>query len=353
MAASRYWDQADVAIRVSDLPSANTLTIGRPNADASITPFASIPSTDPNYLKYQALNAMFVTSGAVTTGINTSNGVIYDNRESTTSTVRLVTLDLSKIQNNTGTGQLNPIFKANAGGNNYFNGIVYIHDNSASTHLLNPDGTVNQNPTSPVRRGVRLKNGSKIDKNGLTIASANPVYIQGDYNTGRELNGSTNPPSNNTVSDPTTPQVAGYNVASSGAPGLRAPCSVLADAVTILSNSWVDSASALMPVASNTTVNTAIVAGIVPTAPVGGDGSYSGGAENFPRFLEAWDADKFTYYGSMIELYKSQQAIAKWQYDNVYGAPDRQWYFDNNFKTTPPPGSLMLYSYIKGKWSVQ
>jgi hypothetical protein len=54
----------------------------------------------------------------------------------------------------------------------------------------------------------------------------------------------------------------------------------------------------------------------------------------------------------MVELYKSQQSIAIWQYDGVYGAPNRQWYFVGNFRTNPPPGSLMLYSYIKGKWSV-
>ena len=53
----------------------------------------------------------------------------------------------------------------------------------------------------------------------------------------------------------------------------------------------------------------------------------------------------------MVQLYKSQQSIGKWRYGGVYGAPDRQWYFDKNFKTTPPPGSLMLYSYIKGKWT--
>jgi hypothetical protein len=177
---------------------------------------------------------------------------------------------------------------------------------------------------------------------GLTVVSPNPVYIQGDYNTGRDYSGTTTPPSNNSTSDPTQPTVANYT---------RAPCSVLADAVTILSNSWLDSNAGSTPVASNTTVNTAIISGIVPTNAYGG-GNYSGGAENFPRFLEAWDGKKFTYYGSMVELYKSQQSIAIWQYAGVYGAPDRQWYFDNKFKTTPPPGSLMLYSYVKGKWSV-
>ena len=351
----RYWDQAGcdtsscgVAIQVDN---SNNVTIGRPNADGTITAYNSIPSTDPNYARYQALYNMFNTSGAITT-----NESITDTRESATSPVRLVTLDLSKIQNNT--SGLNPTFKANDvaqvnGAQPYFNGIVYIHDKSATTHTLNPDGSVNQNPTTPTRRGVRLKNGSKIASSGLTVASSNPVYIQGDFNTGRSYSGSTNPPSNNNTSDPTTPQVTGYNNPSNpSGPGVRAPCSVLADAVTILSNSWVDGTS--YGLASNTTVNAAIVSGIVPTAPVGGDGSYSGGAENFPRFLENWSDKALTYYGSMVELYKSQQAIAKWTCcAPIYSPPVRQWYFDPNFATFPPPGSLMVYSYIKGKWSVQ
>ena len=54
----------------------------------------------------------------------------------------------------------------------------------------------------------------------------------------------------------------------------------------------------------------------------------------------------------MIQLWHSKQAIGKWGSDNVYNPPKRQWYFDTNFKTKPPPGSLMLYSYIKGKWSL-
>lgn len=339
----RYWDQADVVIQVDSL---NNIIIGRPNSDGTITPFNTIPPTNPQYAKYQALYNMFNTPGAITV-----NQSIIDTRESATSPVRVVTLDISKIQNNT--AGLNPTFKANDIDPSYFNGIVYIYDNSATTHLLNPDGSVNPNPTNPVRRGVRLKNGSKIAASGLTIASSNPVYIQGDYNTGRDYSGSNNPPSNNSTSDPTTPQVPGYNNPSDPTgPGIRAPCSVLADAVTILSNSWVDGLS--YPAASNTTVNAAIVSGIVPSAPEGGDGHYSGGAENFPRFLENWSGKDLTYYGSMVELYKSQQAIAKWTCCGpVYSPPIRQWYFDTNFKTIPPPGSLMVYSYIKGKWSVQ
>ena len=116
----------------------------------------------------------------------TTNQTITDNREGAAK-IRLVTLDISKIENNT--GGLSPTFKAGT-----FNGIVYIYDTSN---------------TATTRRGVRLINGSKIPASGLTVVSPNAVYIQGNYNTGG------NPPSNGSPGDPTTPQVSGYT---------RAPC---------------------------------------------------------------------------------------------------------------------------------
>ena len=202
----------------------------------------------------------------------------------------------------------------------------------------------NKSATSSARRGIRIKGGKTIPSGGLTVASANPVYIQGDFNVGPGT-----VPSNSTSSnDPTNPQSSGYT---------RQPCSVLADAVNILSNNWNDSnAGSGDPlsdrIATNTTVNTAIVSGIVPSSLPSGDGSYGGGAENFPRFLEDWSDVMFTYYGSMVELYSSKQAIGEWGMSNVYDAPTRQWYYDTNFKINSPPGTLMIHSYIKGKWSV-
>jgi hypothetical protein len=251
----------------------------------------------------------------------------------------VATLDISQI--------------LDAPGKNYKPGlgtgpVIYIYDASSTTHPLKADGTVDltvnkksdgSTSATAVPRAIRLKNGSKIPSSGLTIASNNPIYVQGDFNTGG------NPPSNSgNAADALTPQVAGYT---------RAPVSILGDAITILSNSWNDAPSATPRDATNTTVNAALVSGIVPTAPVGGDGSYSGGAENFPRFLENWSGNTFTYYGSMVELYKSQQATGKWTNSlSVYQPPIRQWYFDNNFKIKPPPGTIMLYSYVKGQWSV-
>lgn len=294
LATGRYWNQASVIIRIN---ADNSYTIGTPHSNAGVF------DGTINVVNSGSLYTMF--NGAIST-----NQTIQDNRENTS--VKLATLDISKILNASGTAYKSA----------FPNPIIYIYDASYS---------------SGARRGIRLKNGSKIPSAGLTIASNNPVYIQGDFNTGG------NPPSNsgNPV-DAVTPQVSGYT---------RAPVSILADAVNILSNNWNDGNSGSVPAASNTTVNAAIVSGIVPTAPVGGDGSYSGGAENFPRFLEDWSANTFTYYGSMVELYKSKQATGEWGQANVYVPPTRQWYFDNNFKTKPPPGSIMVYSYVKGQWS--
>jgi hypothetical protein len=353
LASMRYWDQASVAIKIDN---SNTITVGRPNADGTLTSFATLIAANPAgsalRAKYQALSDMFSTTGA-TPAIVADGTTIQDTREGLTnpghSSIRVATLDVSRILNNT--SGLNPTYKANdvATANGvapYFNGIVYIYDNSA-TAGLNADGTVN---TAAVKRGIRLKGGSKIpstvasSSQGFTLASNNPVFIQGDFNTG-----GTGPavPSNvdGSYSNPATPpnpQVAGYT---------RAPCSILADAVTITSQNWGGVSGVVN--SDNTTVNAAIVSGIVPTSPVGGDGAYSGGAENFPRFLENWNGTMFTYYGSMVELFKSNQSVGKWTGDiSVYRPPDRRWYFDTNFKIKPPPGSLMIHSYIKGKWTV-
>ncbi len=130
---------------------------------------------------------------------------------------------------------------------------------------------------------------ARFHPTGLTVVSPNPVYIQGDYNTGRDCAGSPNPPSNNATSDPTQPQV------SRSTPG--APCSVLADAVTILSNSWDDSNGissgdplAALPLTRPSTRRSSLVSfRRRPASQRRRRCSYSGGAENFPRFLEDWD----------------------------------------------------------------
>jgi len=309
LAGQRYYDQAAIKILVD---GSNNLTIKKKDGTT-----VTNSSTGNDLKLFKAITA------AVTT-----NQTIQDNREG--APMRLTTLDVSSIVVN-----LDPLsyFSPTHIDSSLWNGIVYITDTSA-----------NPSASPAVHRGVRLRNGKVLPNGGFSVASANPVYIQGDYNTGLGV-----VPSNSTSNnDPTIPHGPGYNVV---------PSSVVADAVNILSNNWNDAnAQSGLPlsgrVATNTTVNTAIIAGIVPSAPVGGNGSYSGGAENFPRFHEDWSNNiRLTYYGSMIELFQSQQSVGAWGSSNVYNPPLRQWYFDTNFKVNPPPGTIMLYSYIKGKWS--
>ncbi len=291
LAGKRYYDQAGVKITID---GSNNIVI-KDQAGTTLT--ASSPG----------LGGIIYSTFA---SALTTNQTIQDNREG--ASVRLATLDMGIVSSKIRDGTLAP-----------FNNLIYINDSSAG-----------QTGSTP-KRGIRLKNGAIMPNNGITVASANPVYIQGDYNTGGG-----NPPSN--TGDYANPQVSGYT---------RKPCAVVADAVNILSNAWVDgnsSASLSSRNASNTTVNTAIVSGIVPSV----SNYYSGGAENFPRFLENWSNKTLTYYGSMVELYKSKQSIGRWGSANVYNPPNRQWFFDTNLQVYTPPGSLPVYSYTKGRWFI-
>ena len=54
--------------------------------------------------------------------------------------------------------------------------------------------------------------------------------------------------------------------------------------------------------------NAALVGGTIPSSA----GNYSGGGENFIRLTEDWKNNTMCIYGSMVELYKSTQAVAPW-----------------------------------------
>jgi hypothetical protein len=250
-----------------------------------------------------------------------TNQVIQDNREATF--VRLTTLDVNQL-----TSAMNKLPAWNHTGTG--GGIIYISDTSAGTAV---SCTLNGNTVSTIKRGIRIKNGSTLPSGGMTVVAENPVYIQGDYNTG-----GSNPPSNSGTY--TDPDVSGYT---------RRYAAIVADAITVLSSGWSDAnsdKSISSRVATNTTVNAALVTGQVPS----GGGFYSGGGENFVRFLEDWqkNSNTFTYYGSMVELFNSQQGTGKWQSSsNVYKAPGLHWYYDTNFQSGAPPGTLQIAAYLQ------
>jgi Tfp pilus assembly protein PilX len=189
--------------------------------------------------------------------------------------------------------------------------------------------------------------------NGFTVASEEPVYILGDYNSG--------------ISDPFWP--------SGGSPGgaLHSAAGIIADAVTLLSNppslanlpvqnvGWLDVMSFLSPGdVSNRPANTsyyrvAIAAGKSIPFPqpgwAGQDFGTDGGMHNFLRYLENRGANsaQVNYVGSLISMYYSQYATGNFKCCNVvYGAPQRNYFFDTQFlnPNNLPPGTPMFQDVV-------
>lgn len=175
--------------------------------------------------------------------------------------------------------------------------------------------------------GIRLRNGSQIHSQvsvqnpsgGLTIVSNDPVYIQGDFNAVNQQ-----------------------------------PVAIIADAINVLSNAWSDDANSTKAldsfrVAGPTTVNAAMISGIVPT--VGGD--YSGGVENFPRLHERWTGKELWISGSFVSLWDSQIATGKWHNGApYYRAPLRLWSYDQSFGdgSSLPPFTPMVVEMANEAW---
>ncbi len=181
---------------------------------------------------------------------------------------------------------------------------------------------------------VRVSNGQQLPPAGLTLATGQPLYVQGHFNAPDTSPGSTN-----------TSAVL--------------PASLVGDAITVLSASWADTNSttalSLRP-GVNTTVNAAFLAGIVPTTTDSlGVGHYSGGLENFPRFLENWTGTTFTYNGSMVVMFPSQSATNFWVSPGTYyNPPTRQWAFNASFKNFEllPPVTPQVSQLLRGQWNV-
>ncbi len=177
---------------------------------------------------------------------------------------------------------------------------------------------------------VRVYNGKVLPRRGLTIATARPLYVQGHYN-----------------------QTNNANLATTNTSSAR-PASLVGDAITVLSTAWQDSKSTLTVGsrgAAPTTVNAAFLTGAVETTK----GKYSGGVENFPRFLETWgSANAFTYNGSMVKMFPSLYATNAWNNNNnIYAPPKRDWAYDISFNDPQrlPPLTPGLLTVIRGQWA--
>ena len=279
-------------------------------------------------------------------GTLTTNTALKDVREA--DNIRVVTMDVGALKTAVDAGKV----LDSVGGSTGTGGdglLIHFTDTSfgtsVSTVVKNSSTGATTAVTSTKKRGLKLTNGAALPSAGLTVATPNIIYVQGDYNTGKT---STSQPPSNTPSsytppaDKPSPVVSGYN---------RAPAAVAGDAVNILSNAWNDANSLLAQssrVASNTTINTAIIAGNVPTTSA----SYSGGIENFSRFHEDWSNRYLTIYGTLAQLFNSEQAKGTWNLAD-YTPPGRRWYYDTKLQDSNPPGFRIARVYERGRWTTR
>lgn len=197
---------------------------------------------------------------------------------------------------------------------------------------------------------------------GFTVASEEPVYIYGNYNTGPA-----DPfwPSENTLGGSTTHSAAAVladTVTLLSNPPIKTGTSITSSCLgtsTRLGNGWTDWESFACPaVAANRADNEgyyrlAIAAGKsvpfpIPTwGGVSADFGTDGGMHNFLRYLEA--RSTVNYAGSLISMYYSQYNTGTFKCCNsVYGAPTRNYFFDTLFENPAnlPPGTPMFQDVV-------
>lgn len=265
---------------------------------------------------------------------NTVESGIYDMRMR--EGINLVEVDVAKLKaavegndkkywGNAGKAKNNP----SALPENWWNGIVHIEVSAKPGQAQRPDGVV----VAEDGWAVKLVNGQEVpnpdfawtkDLYGTTISTNTPLYVHGNYNAdGNSSTGSANDPDIKDVRQ-------------------EPPAALIADAVTILSNSW-DDADSLKNTGSRKTTSFTEIAAAILTGLVPSDknnwNNYSGGVENFPRFLEDWNTT-LRYRGSMVALFESEVATEPWGKSNVYSPPKRNWGFNSLYaEGYYPPGT--------------
>jgi len=124
----------------------------------------------------------------------------------------------------------------------------------------------------------------------------------------------------------------------------------MADAVTFLSDNWEDTKGANPKgdrLACNTTVNASYLTGNTETTA----SNYNGGFENLPRFLETWSGKDFTWSGSAVNLWNSEQADGLWN-GTYYSPPIRDWSYDTDLDdpNNHPPETPTVRVFQRTGW---
>jgi hypothetical protein len=287
--------------------------------------------TSTNYVSPgNATNVIYAGYSFVT------NVSYYDYRE--TDTVQAVQIDVGKLNvwltNSTATGgnNWNKLSYQDKG-----NGIrsIYVYNN-----VQPASGSPGTLPAVRMVNGAQLPSttdpgGSGRTTSGLTVATPQPLYVEGNYNV------------------QTAASSAGASAGTTNTANTY-PAALMGDAITILSASWKDTNTSSTGISSRipsaTTVNAATLEGIVQST----NSNYSGGVENFLRLEENWSSVTLTYNGSIVVMFPSQYATHFWPgTGSIYNPPNRNWAFDLNF-TNPgklPPLTPKVYKIIRYAWT--
>lgn len=328
MAEQRYYNKAGVVLLISNTTvTVNVKSLGAADYTGIISnyTFWSYSNSNPNVAVYNASNIVYQRTNlaASVPFLNLTNR-FRDYREGKwvmTTDINMAILKNWLVTNIAVTNK----FSASSGS---YPTIMYVGDFRTVTNL----------------HAVRVHNGTIIPTNGpshaqaqgFTLATINPIYVWGHYNT------------------PNTSHQGTVNV-SAAFPG-----SLVGDAITVLSPNWNDSVygngstSLSSRSAANTTVNAAIIAGSVYTTGTG-VGNWSGGVHNLTRLLENWTGDTLTLNSSLVNLYNSVRANTQFQNPGTYyNAPTRNFNFNTNYllETKLPPGTPTVSVISRFKWTI-
>jgi Tfp pilus assembly protein PilX len=216
---------------------------------------------------------------------------------------------------------------------------------------LTPAYTARQSPYAFTLVGGRQLfgraryNGYSQNPAGVTFATPQAMYIQGDFNNYLEE-------ANHATFEVDT---TNFN-ANSPSTLIWQPSSVLADTINVLSNRCrntlfdrvvkttsgqncneqtdanpLDNNAGTEPGASPTTTRVAFLSGtdITGSSEVPG---FSGGIQNYPRYSEAWgNGNHHIYAGSFVSLGIPNEVSGRWD-AQAYGPPRRIWAFESRFR---------------------
>lgn len=241
-----------------------------------------------------------------------------------------------------------------------------MHEEDYFGECLNDDRYTISNEGQPFQSGVRVYNGDRLadwmdtlgvdsEYRGLTFASENIFFLQGNYNTnGPEYYAADyfthtyhDPDENNPLPD--LPE--------------RIPSAIMADVVRLLSteyatnlgnlgDGWMDARSHIgnrnTRPAEETTYCFAMITGNIETD--NGNGIYSGGVHNLARYLEHWGGEDHNWATSIVCLYEGDTAE---EFNlNYYSPPNRRWTFDQRFLQVNgwPPLTPLVRDTEGGPW---